>query len=606
MLLRLFRFVFLLAFLPVAAQQPRYPSGYFRNPMDIPLELTANFGELRTNHWHMGLDIRTDARENLPVYAAAGGYIAQIGVRPLSFGRFIIIRHPNGLSTLYAHLNDFAPAIETYVTAKQYEQESWAVELQFNPDQFPVKKGDFLAYSGNTGGSAGPHLHFEIIDTKSDRRLNPLLFGFNLEDEVPPVIKGLAIYDRSRTVSKRSPRTMTVKKMKDSYVPASGNLIKTALSQLSFAIATYDQVSGSPNPNGVYAAMLRVDGVDQLSFVLDSIDYDQTGYINAHIDYSHKKSGGASYQHLSSLPGEASGTYKIIQSDGVIVLKDTLPHAISIAVKDAYGNESLLEFSIQTSRPWVPAPPVSVKAREKTPTHFTPKSSVQLRYPDFELDFPAMGIYDSLPIVYERLGSAVYVPAITPAHRLNDPSVPVHLNFEVRLKPALSVPVSLKEKLVMQRSDYLMKPDAPSKVKKAVWKGNWVSAEFDDFGYFRAFVDTVPPTLLLNGKPAVADTVSVSSLSRLFFTPHDNFGVIKNFRAELNGKWIRFTNDKGRTWIYRFDEKIPYGTHQLTVSAEDLVGNKITRSWWIKRGPYVPPVKKSVHKKKTITKKKKR
>ena len=158
--------VFLLNFTGFT-QRVQYPQGYFRNPMGIPMELTANFGELRNHHWHMGLDIRTQAKENLPVYAAASGYIAAIGVRPLSFGRFIIIQHPNGLSTLYAHLNDFAPAIEAYVTQKQYEQESWAVELKFTPDQFPVSKGTFIAYSGNTGGSAGPHLHFEIIDTKT-------------------------------------------------------------------------------------------------------------------------------------------------------------------------------------------------------------------------------------------------------------------------------------------------------------------------------------------------------------------------------------------------------------------------------------------------------
>ena len=139
------------------------------------MELTANFGELRTNHWHMGLDIRTQAKENLPVYAAAGGYIAYIGVRPLSFGRFIIVNHPNGLSTLYAHLNNFAPAIESYVTQQQYAQKSWPVELKFNSQQFPVIKGQLLAYSGNTGGSRAPHLHFEIMDTKTEKRLNPPL-----------------------------------------------------------------------------------------------------------------------------------------------------------------------------------------------------------------------------------------------------------------------------------------------------------------------------------------------------------------------------------------------------------------------------------------------
>ena len=142
------------------AQPSSLPKNYFRNPLGIPMQLSANFGELRPNHWHMGLDIRTNAKENLPVYAAAEGYIAKVGIRPQSFGRFIIINHPNGLSTLYAHLNDFYPELEKYVTEQQYKQESWAVELLFTKEQFPVSKGSFIAYSGNTGGSKGPHLHF--------------------------------------------------------------------------------------------------------------------------------------------------------------------------------------------------------------------------------------------------------------------------------------------------------------------------------------------------------------------------------------------------------------------------------------------------------------
>src|SRR5205085_12019371 len=164
------------------AQYANYPKNYFRNPLNIPMDLQANFGELRPDHWHMGLDIRTEQRENQEVVAAADGYIASIGIRPASFGRFIIINHPNGLSTLYAHLNDFYPELEQYVTDRQYKEETWAIELNFTKEQFPVTKGQFIAFSGNTGGSQGPHLHFEIFNTFSDERLNPLLFGLPIGD----------------------------------------------------------------------------------------------------------------------------------------------------------------------------------------------------------------------------------------------------------------------------------------------------------------------------------------------------------------------------------------------------------------------------------------
>ena len=148
-----------------------YPKGYFQWPVIAKHALVANFGELRPNHYHMGLDCRTDQIENVPVVAAADGYIAKVKIEPYGFGRCIYINHPNGFTTLYAHLNNFYPELEKYITEQQYKLESWKVFLDIPANLFPVKKGQFIAYSGNTGGSQGPHTHFEIRDTKTDKVL---------------------------------------------------------------------------------------------------------------------------------------------------------------------------------------------------------------------------------------------------------------------------------------------------------------------------------------------------------------------------------------------------------------------------------------------------
>src|SRR5664279_3203651 len=197
--------------------QKNYPKGYFIYPVDAKIGLAANFGELRPNHYHMGLDCRTDQVQNRPVKASADGYIAHVRIDATGFGRAIYINHPNGLTTLYGHLNKFFPALEKYVKEQQYKLQSWKVYLDIPSGMFPVKKGQFIAYSGNAGGSQGPHCHFEIRDTKTDKVLNTLLFGMPIPDNVPPAIVRLALYDRNKSTYSQSPKLFSLKKIKGGY-----------------------------------------------------------------------------------------------------------------------------------------------------------------------------------------------------------------------------------------------------------------------------------------------------------------------------------------------------------------------------------------------------
>ncbi len=536
----------------------------------------------------MGLDIRTNQKENQPVYASADGYIAYIGIRPLSFGRFIIINHPNGLSTLYGHLNDFFPALEQYVTAEQYKKETWAIELSFEPGQFPVHKSQFIALSGNTGGSQGPHVHFEIFETATNKRLNPLLFGFPLPDNVPPDLVKLAMYDRSLSTYEQNPLLFNLKKTDSGYIIPKQPLIKTGLHTISFALQAYDRMNGSNNQDGIYSAMLYVDEVLQAGFVLDSIDYPASAFMNAHVDYRFRHFGGAWLQHLSALPGEKSGVYKLENGVGVLQLSDTTIRQVRIEVKDARQNTSQLRFQLQYSDSLAKKTASSPVATVFAPNHFN-----IFKREGVEIEVPATALYDSMRPFYNRITSTTAY-SFSDLHQFHDPSVPVHGEVTIKIKTNKPVPEEWKDKMVIRRSYR-----SATSVRVAELQDGWLTTSFGDFGIFQAFADVVPPTVNELGK---GDTVDLSRVGRILFTPTDNFGI-KSFRAELNGQWLRFTNDKGRNWIYVFDERCPYGTHHLKVTVEDLVGNTTTKEWWFKRNPYTPPKKKVPVKKKAPTKK---
>ena len=292
--------VYFLAFLlcnsPLRGQE-NYPKGYFMYPVKAPAGLAANFGELRPNHYHMGLDCKTEKRENLPILAAAEGYISKVKIEPYGFGRAIYIAHPNGFSTLYAHLNDFYPELEKYVREQQYLLKKWNVFLEIPAGKFKVKKGQFIAYSGNTGGSQGPHLHFEIRETATDKVLNPLLFGFPIRDNIPPDLLRLAVYDRTRSTYEQNPKLLPLKKSAGNYTLQTPELTVNA-DKVSFGITAFDRYLGSTNQNGIFQAVLFDNEKAVLRFSMDNISYDETRYLNAHIDYKTKMSGEIGRAHV--------------------------------------------------------------------------------------------------------------------------------------------------------------------------------------------------------------------------------------------------------------------------------------------------------------------
>jgi hypothetical protein len=532
------------------AKAQDYPQSYFRNPLDIPLQLVANFGEIRANHWHMGLDIRTQQRVNLPVHAAADGYIARVSVEPGGFGQAIYINHPNGYTTLYGHLNAFSPALAAYVKNRQYEQESWRIDLDLPPTLFPVSQGDLIALSGSTGASQGPHVHFEIRDTRTGQCLNPLLFNFPIADGVPPTVSRIALYDRNRSVYSQSPQIISTSK----------GTVRSGSNKIGFAVGAVDRFSGSANPNGIYSARVLIDGTPVSGFALDRIGYEDTRYINAQLDYRYKAGGGADLQQVTPLPGARAVAYTIANPEGAVFLPDEEEHDVLIEVADARGNTTRRSFRIRYDPSL--APTLMPPAAER----FLPNNVNVFEREEFEVYTTELAIYDTVNVTYTAVQKPA-VGAVSPLFTFLGASIPAHDSVTVRIRAVDGGTAG----------HYIMKNIAGSRsfFQRAEMKNGWALAKFRQFGSYQLFSDNEPPTV--SGPPT-----DLSRRGSLSFTPRDNFAV-RSFRAEVDGQWLRFTNNGGRTWSYSFDEHFPRGPHELKVTVEDEAGNVMVRTWSVNR-----------------------
>jgi len=596
-----------------------YPRNYFRDPLAIPMNLAANFGELRAEHYHMGLDIRTQHRENLPVFAAADGYVARVSVAPFGFGQAIYIDHPNGYTTVYGHLNHFFPALAAYVHKEQYRHRSWQVYLELPPSLFPVHKGELIAYSGNTGGSQGPHLHFEIRRTAGDVNLNPLLFGLPVPDKTTPTIERLAWYDRSKSVYEQSPHLLAVQRNnihEDGRFAISASLLSVPVTHVSFAIGAFDTQSGSTNPNGIYEAELFMDERPVIGFQMDRISYDNTRNINAHIDYKTRLTGGPFLQQLFFLQGyPLPSIYSVLNGatgrpadpaallaagghppDGVLDISDGRSHAIKIEVRDPYGNTSLLTFEIKYN----PAAFADVSGDSPAGNGALPAASKAKRfYPgmvdglegaDCSFFLGEKSLYDSVTIGtivagYPGSGKTLH-GGISNTYAIGAPWIPLLEPVLVRIQYPHQVhadPVaggSMASPIDTTHVVMVCFNGTDKDVQRPEWHDGWASARFREFGDFQLVDDRTPPVITplqpLQG-------ANLARAHRIAFDVKDDLGALRSFIAELDGSWLCFTNDKAKAFIYIFDEHCPPGAHTLKVTATDVAGNQTTREYHFTR-----------------------
>lgn len=536
--------------------QENYPKNYFAKPVDIPIILSGTFGELRSNHFHAGIDIKTQQRTGLNIFAAADGYVSRIKISHWGYGKALYITHPNGYTTVYGHLKKFSPTIEAYVKKHQYEKESFEIELFPKPDELKVTKSEIVAFSGNTGSSGGPHLHYEIRDSNS-KPINPLHFGIELADTRKPQIRAAVAYafGKKAHINKANPvRQLVLKPQKDGTILA--NQIK-AYGKIGFGVNVIDRLNAALNNNGIYDLSMKVNGKETYNHTVQTFSFAESRYINAHIDYAryHKKR-----QRIQKCFVESTNklsTYKNLVNNGFLNVKDGESYKVEIIAKDFKGNKSSIIIPVKGIKD-------SVITREKVlKTDYSFKAGEFNKIADSSVTiaFPKNSFYKDLYFDFKHENDVV---------RLHNPSVPLHKNFTLTFDVSKH-PKEEQDKLFIGRLTTKGKPYY-SRTRR---KPNKLYTLNKTLGNYALFSDHEKPKIRpINFK----NKQWLSKYRYLKFKITDNFSGIKSYRAEINGKWALMEFDAKRGLLtYDFnDRKLTGNKHTLKLTVIDNVNNSNT------------------------------
>ena len=522
------------------------PQGYFRNPMNLDIGLSATFAEFRAGHFHSGLDMRTGGAVDQPVYAAADGYVAKVSISPWGGGKILYIKHPNGFITVYMHLNGYANAIGKAVLKEQYARQSYSINKLFAPDELPVKKGQLVAYSGNTGGSGGPHLHFEIrrggandLHTHSTT-INPLLFGLPYTDNINPVIRGVRVYPEDGEPFEVG---------KDNTLSVSG--------PFHLGIYATDAAEGSTAKNGVDHMEVYLDGTLAFLYTSEALPTDSSRMVNALIDYPLFARSRQAYLLTRALPGAEGPWIPVRMGDGIFHLRPGSTHHIGIKVYDINGN-----FAERT---------LTVTVKEGSEKRKMESEGIAVKYDQpfnyqlstFTFQLKPFTLYADDRLCCKQLENGAV--SITPA--VND--IPPHLSYSLSIRGSLpGVPWN---KTVIAWSN-----GTKVSAYKTTHKGDLHTASVRDWGQFTLMADTTAPSIrpvnFSEGKPLKATTLKIRI--------GDNLAGVETYNCYLNGSWILAEFDgKTATLVIDTRGKLKAGKNTFTCTVTDGTGNQTKTTW---------------------------
>lgn len=531
----------------------------YAKPLDIPMVLSGNFGELRNNHFHAGIDIKTQGKVDKPVFSMTDGYVSRISVSPAGYGLALYVDHLDGTTAVYGHLNCFSKKIAAYVIEKQYEQESYRVNLYPEKNELPVKRGEKIALSGNTGGSGGPHLHLEIRDTQTEEPMEPLNFlGNYMKDTRAPEIRGIAFYPvlgKGEVNGSGNPVRLHVRHAK-SGVPLRLSQIVSAWGKIGVGVKAYDRMNGVHNIYGVKHIRLFVDNKKVFESNINRFSYNHTRMLNSFIDFEMWRNQRSFYMKSFVEPGNLLAFYNTIHN-GYIDIDEQRNYNLKYELEDYYGNIETYRFIVRGKKSEIPEAFVcdNFMSWRLNNTFFTH---------DFSLTIPVGNLYDDFCFTHAREISEAYYSDI---HLVNSAPIPLHKSAKmwIQVKNASGNDFSRLGivKLNQKKSDEWL---------GGTYKNGGFETDIRELGdRYVVDVDTIAPKI---------DPVSPKKWKQhrcIRIRLSDDKSGIKKVRGTIDDQFVLFKYDiKSSIYTYRFD---PTRLKNLPVSvfefiAVDRVGNE--------------------------------
>lgn len=535
-----------------------YPLTDFRSPLDIePPALAGSFGELRSNHFHSGIDFRTNQRIGYPVYAPADGFISRLRVQNSGFGLALYINHPNGYTTVYGHLSRFNSKIAQIVKNIQYKKTSYEIDEFPSADLIPVRKGEVIAYTGNTGSSGGPHLHFEIRDSRTEATINPQLLGISIPDNIPPTIQAMYVYRlNGKPFNEFTPKQyFQVAGAKGNYKLNQVNTINLS-GEVGFGIVVNDRHNGASGNNGAYSIELAVDGHTVYTSALERFTFDNSKAINSHIDYPTYLRTKQSIQKSFVDPGNPLQIYFNLVNSGRITFNDGKTHTVKYTISDARGNKSSLAFNVFADVKAVintPEPPLG--------SSFAYNKQNEFSTDDVKVILPKGTLYNDFNFLYKKT-TKPQQNAFSEIHHIHNNFTPLHTGFELWIK-ADSTVIKHQNKALIVNSN--------RSSQGGNFENGWVKTKARNFGSFFIAIDTVAPNIV---PVNIANGKNMAGISKMSFRISDGLSGIKSFNGYIDGKWVlmEFDTKTASLW-HNFDERTQTGKHTFELLVVDMKEN---------------------------------